>query len=224
MITFTPVQHILYLFDSIWFEQEIISMEQSSKNQQPQTAIHKNQHFQGQIQDNEDEEEAKIIQLQLLQVAKTIHFTNSSSVSESPTSVLPSPKRQTILQQRRKLNGRNRRSCGKSVAELEFEELEGFRDLGFVFSEEDRKDSTLVQIVPGLKRLAKGGDEGVERLMNDHRPYLSEAWDAMEKKEDILKRTVLINRSIQEMGNDQNETLLKGLIKSWAHSVASAVR
>ncbi|MCL7043829.1 hypothetical protein MKW94_016938 [Papaver nudicaule] len=37
----------------------------------------------------------------------------------------------------------------KSLSDLEFEELKGFMDLGFVFSEEDRNSS----LIPGLQRL-----------------------------------------------------------------------
>jgi hypothetical protein len=42
--------------------------------------------------------------------------------------------------------------CPKSLLDLEFEELKGFMDLGFVFSEEE-KDSRLVSIIPCLQRL-----------------------------------------------------------------------
>lgn len=104
---------------------------------------------------------------------------------------------------RRKKGG----GCGrsKSLSELEFEELRGFMDLGFVFSEED-KDSSLALILPGLQRLQKkkagaeiysqintggshyqvmsnststaggGGELQEEGNINITRPYLSEAW------------------------------------------------
>ncbi|KAK7265997.1 hypothetical protein RIF29_18635 [Crotalaria pallida] len=45
---------------------------------------------------------------------------------------------------------RKKRRGSKSLSDLEFEELKGFVDLGFVFSEED-KDSSLATIIPGLQ-------------------------------------------------------------------------
>ncbi|KAL5053768.1 hypothetical protein RYX36_034450, partial [Vicia faba] len=67
----------------------------------------------------------------------------------------------------------------KSVSELELEELRGFMDLGFVFSEED-KNSNLVSIIPGLRRLGKKDEEQEEDVCDEsmiQRPYLYEAWE-----------------------------------------------
>ncbi|KAM2560756.1 hypothetical protein COP2_012763 [Malus domestica] len=62
--------------------------------------------------------------------------------------------------------------------DLQFEELKGFIDLGFVFSEED-KDSNLVSIIPRLQRLGKKDDSRDESFDESAitRPYLSEAWE-----------------------------------------------
>ncbi|KAI6705432.1 hypothetical protein NL676_008394 [Syzygium grande] len=43
-----------------------------------------------------------------------------------------------------------RRASSKSLLQLEFEELKGFMDMGFVFLEEDKVDLSLVSIIPGL--------------------------------------------------------------------------
>ena len=62
----------------------------------------------------------------------------------------------------------------KSLLDLEFEELKGFMDLGFVFSEEDR-NSSLASVIPGLHRLGTRDDE--EEAVDESiipRPYLSE--------------------------------------------------
>ncbi|KAJ8438199.1 hypothetical protein Cgig2_001917 [Carnegiea gigantea] len=151
----------------------------------------------------------------------------SSKGNVSPDSVLPktSKKRQTILsgkeveeleekiqvqkqgrknrrervkrRSRRERRKRRERSGSESLSELEFEELKGFMDLGFVFSEED-KDSDLASIIPGLQRLGKKqGNNGGGNNHNDDdddddddddcrsrvsRPYLSEAWELLEER------------------------------------------
>ncbi|KAL5078496.1 hypothetical protein RYX36_006917, partial [Vicia faba] len=69
----------------------------------------------------------------------------------------------------------------KSLSDLEFEELKGFMDLGFVFSEED-KDSNLVSIIPGLQRFGKKDEEQEEDVCDEsmiQRPYLSEDWESI---------------------------------------------
>ncbi|KAL5054674.1 hypothetical protein RYX36_035356, partial [Vicia faba] len=74
----------------------------------------------------------------------------------------------------------------KSLSDLEFEELKGFMDLGFVFSEED-KDSNLVSIIPGLQRFGKKDEEQEEDVCDEsmiQRPYLSEAWEVHERKKE----------------------------------------
>lgn len=94
-------------------------------------------------------------------------------------------------------------------------------DLGFVFSEED-KDSSLASIIPGLNRLKKKEheeeEEGEEGEIS--RPYLSEAWEAMEK-ENELKKPPLMEWSFPALGNEID---MKDNLKWWAHTVASTVR
>ncbi|KAL6286243.1 hypothetical protein ACE6H2_010633 [Prunus campanulata] len=131
-------------------------------------------------------------------------------------------------------NRRRRRRIGpsKSLSDLEFDELKGFMDLGFVFTEED-KDSKLVSIIPGLQRLGSIGeqdrDEEDQRNNNNNnntdpsshhvvsRPYLSEAWDALEQRK---KENKLVNWRIPaNLGKDMKHNL-----RFWAHTVASTVR
>lgn len=92
-------------------------------------------------------------------------------------------------------------------------------DLGFEFSEED-VNSSLVEIIPGLQKLGKKEEE--EKTPNKApraRPYLSEAWEAMEKEE--RKKNQLMNWRIPAMNNEVN---MKDSLKWWAHTVASTVR
>ncbi|KAL0362468.1 UNVERIFIED_CONTAM: hypothetical protein Scaly_1202000 [Sesamum calycinum] len=118
-----------------------------------------------------------------------------------------------------------RRSGSRSLSELEFEELKGFMDLGFVFSDEDR-DSRLVSVIPGLQRLGKNVQEesvhgcGEASSTAVSRPYLSEAWECL-KDEKRVKNYRLIDWRIPAFGN---ETELKDHLRFWAHTVASTVR
>ncbi|KAL7255399.1 hypothetical protein ACSBR1_009537 [Camellia fascicularis] len=115
------------------------------------------------------------------QLLSTTGSFNSDSLS--PDSVLFStPNLQTILsgfeaikeqepaimqKQPKKIRSMRRRTNKgmiKSLSSLEFEELKGFVDLGFVFLEED-VNSSLVEIIPGLQRLVKK-DDGEVLLMN----------------------------------------------------------
>ncbi|KAJ4729634.1 DUF1685 family protein [Melia azedarach] len=119
---------------------------------------------------------------------------------------------------------RRRKKDSKSLSDLEFEELKGFMDLGFVFSEED-KDSSLVSIIPGLQRLKRDGTGENNVHEQDwinkptvSRPYLSEAWDALDQRK---PGNSLMNWRIPSVGNEVN---MKDHLKFWAHTVASTVR
>ncbi|CAI0475835.1 unnamed protein product [Linum tenue] len=116
--------------------------------------------------------------------------------------------------------------ASKSLSSLEFEELKGFMDLGFVFSEEDR-ESSLVSILPGLQRLGKkdGGEaveppSAVDESVVPRRPYLSEAWAVQEKEK---MRNPVMNWRVPALGLG-SEIDMKDSLRLWAHSVASTVR
>jgi len=113
----------------------------------------------------------------------------------------------------------------RSLSELEFKELKGFMDLGFVFSEEDKDSSKLVSLIPGLQRLGRDEDEDEdegkddESLVSDNNmPYLSEAWDVLDQTE---IRNPLLNWRVPAMGNEID---MKDNLRFWAHTVASIVR
>lgn len=98
-------------------------------------------------------------------------------------------------------------------------------DLGFEFSEKD-KDSNLVSIIPGLKRLGMENERGFDE--NDEsgvsRPHLSEAWGVWEeqkKMEDWKKNSLKIWKFDSDFGNEME---IKHQLKFWAHTVASTVR
>ncbi|KZV51081.1 hypothetical protein F511_01873 [Dorcoceras hygrometricum] len=174
---------------------------------------------------------------------------SSSAGSSSPYSVLSKPHLETIPSQkeisqeipRTRATGemkkpskglrKTRKGSSKSLSELEFEELKGFMDLGFVFSEED-KNSNLADIIPGLHRFGEKNDSEVQEETtcggvvveefggSRARPYLSEAWESLLEKE---------NREINPLSDWKvpvvgNEIVMKDSLKWWAHAVASAVR
>ncbi|KAK6157546.1 hypothetical protein DH2020_011794 [Rehmannia glutinosa] len=116
----------------------------------------------------------------------------------------------------RKKRRKNRSS--RSMTELELEELKGFMDLGFVFSDhEEEIDSRLVSIIPGLQRVQ--GKNGFGELSSVSRPYLSEAWGS--NLEQVKNNNSLMDWRIPAFGNEME---LKDNIRLWAHTVASTVR
>ncbi|KAK7401913.1 hypothetical protein VNO78_13776 [Psophocarpus tetragonolobus] len=110
----------------------------------------------------------------------------------------------------------------RSLSDLEFKELKGFMDLGFVFSEED-KDSKLVSLIPGLQRLGKEDARGVSSEHNIDetvicRPYLSEAWGILDQRKVV---NTLSNWRVPVVANEID---MKDNLRFWAHTVASIVR
>ncbi|KAI4371782.1 hypothetical protein MLD38_010091 [Melastoma candidum] len=132
-----------------------------------------------------------------------------------------------VAKERRRLVKR-KGTVSKSLSELEFEEVKGFMDLGFVFSEED-KDSRLAEIIPGLHRLGTSvaEEEGeVERQGRDMavvpRPYLSESWEWWEQqRKDGERGQVLAQWEVPVSGDESD---IKRNLRMWAHNVASTVR
>ncbi|KAI3884070.1 hypothetical protein MKX03_036034 [Papaver bracteatum] len=227
-------EKLLNLFDSNWFYNDIITTPSlvSSFITQIQSSL-------------------------LRSVSEDLQSQSSFISSSSPDSVLRPQQLQTInsgkeeeehkldLDETRatasnKLMIKGKRmkkmKSSKSLSDLEFEELKGFMDLGFVFSEED-KNSSLVSIIPGLQRLGKKDNLITEaqeeedkslkpargednKSVNIQRPYLSEAWAVLDNKtkEEELP---LINWQVPKL---DNEIAMKYHLRNWAHTVASAVR
>ncbi|KAL0363487.1 UNVERIFIED_CONTAM: WD repeat-containing protein 53 [Sesamum calycinum] len=183
---------VINLFDSLWSYLQIFNKQptSSSPDPNPPPQIH-----------HTSPKPRFPSQLTIPTRSKSDHqllFPNNAvfldTDTSSPNSVLK-PHLQTVLsdkelsletpQQFKKLPrkglmiSRKKKVLSKSLSELEFEELKGFMDLGFVFSEEDR-ESGLVEIIPGLQRL--GADRRKEEKL---RPYLSEAWEALNRRREM---------------------------------------
>ncbi|CAK9148102.1 unnamed protein product [Ilex paraguariensis] len=227
---------VMNLFDSCWFSFEIFKKQShNSDSSNPETnPDHKTQ---------ENPSESKLSSLPTIHMrSKSDQLSSFNSDFLSPNSVLFTPHLQTILsgkevmeeeprteqhieefQEKRETNMRRRtkKKMSKSLSELEFEEIKGFMDLGFVFSEED-KVSSLVEILPGLQRLGKRECEQREITAavesSVPRPYLSESWEDLDRRQ---REHRLINWRVPDLSN---EIGIKDSLKWWAHTVASTVR
>ncbi|XP_061364492.1 uncharacterized protein LOC133307936 [Gastrolobium bilobum] len=242
-------EHVLELLDSFWFETTILTNKTPSKFHHPTTL---DTISQTKIEEVLPLDTKKLV-LPNLEVRSYSDQNLGSTAcvfcdSPSPDSVLSSPKLRTIPSEREVRefsvgnseniknkesyrHGRRRRrrlrkgNTSRSLTELEFKELKGFMDLGFVFSEED-KDSRLVSLIPGLQRLGiEGevkGDEEEQRKIDEtvisNKPYLSEAWDVLDQSE---IRNPLLNWRIPARGDEID---MKHNLRFWAHTVASIVR
>uniref|UniRef100_A0ACD5VFL8 Uncharacterized protein n=1 Tax=Avena sativa TaxID=4498 RepID=A0ACD5VFL8_AVESA len=122
----------------------------------------------------------------------------------------------------------------KSSSALESIEVQGFKDLGFVFDQEELRES-LADVLPGLRDSSKaaksssgsvsgsgsasdnddansdaGGSDGIVR-----RPYLSEAWQHGARSASAIRLQQADARSAAEM---------KDQLRMWAQAVACNVR
>lgn len=227
-------EQVLKLFDSCWFGYQNLKEHTSSSTP-------KNSH---ENSDNQIKEE--VTEEPMLSRVQSSHSRSMSDQlssmtcfkehSLSPDSVF-SPKLHTILSGKDVIDTeipvqlhevlpkknatrreRKKKRHSKSLSDLEFEELKGFMDLGFVFSEED-KDSSLASIIPGLQRLGKSDEEEEDSDVPEvQRPYLSEAWEVQEKRK---KENPLMNWKIPALNNEID---IKDSLRWWAHTVASTVR
>ncbi|KAL9685029.1 hypothetical protein QQ045_022475 [Rhodiola kirilowii] len=112
----------------------------------------------------------------------------------------------------------------KTTSALEFEEIQGFKDLGFNFDTKDLSPK-VVSILPGLQEKNKpmsSIDDVLTELekaeAEDHnhcrrKPYLSEAWQLQRSSSTIP------NWDVKKSSED-----MKAQLKSWARTVASNAR
>uniref|UniRef100_A0A0A9D168 Uncharacterized protein n=1 Tax=Arundo donax TaxID=35708 RepID=A0A0A9D168_ARUDO len=96
----------------------------------------------------------------------------------------------------------------KSSSDLESIEVQGFRDLGFVFDKEELREN-LADVLPGLR-----GSATVDKV---RRPYLSEAWHHVQRSAApaLIRVQSSDARSAAEM---------KDQLRMWAQAVACNVR
>ncbi|XP_050367353.1 uncharacterized protein LOC126785757 [Argentina anserina] len=235
-------EQIMELLDSFWFEHEILK-------KQPYSAS--SSRFEADLVHESEEQPSKpeVLRIPSLHtrsmsedLSSKTSFMNCGSLS--PDSVLQRPKLSTILSgkeatksikdipvqkheiessRKAKIERRRKKGGSKSLTDLQFEELKGFMDLGFIFSEED-KNTNLASIIPGLKKFGKKdeGEEGEEAFDDESaisRPYLSEAWEVMEKRK--KEKKPLMDWRFPSLSNEID---MKDNLRWWAHTVASTVR
>ncbi|CAL5214184.1 unnamed protein product [Lathyrus oleraceus] len=239
------MEHFMKLFDSFWFEINILNINTTSSI--TSTSSEENLKDCQKNETSSAEEEPKLTRIRTVhnRSMSDQSITSFNHDSLSPDSVLIPSKLQTIFSGKEvtdsedknlvptqtqtqtlllpKENNINKvakkKRESKSLSDLEFEELKGFMDLGFVFSEED-KDSNLVSIIPGLQRFGKKDEEQKEDVYEEtviQRPYLSEAWEVHERK----KENPVMKWKVPAM---KNEIDMKNSLRLWAHNVASTVR
>lgn len=102
----------------------------------------------------------------------------------------------------------------KSLSDLEFEEVQGFKDLGFSF-EKERINPSVANILPGLQEKNR---EETEEDKAMRRPYLSEAWHVQSYK--FLSPPPFPNCASSDHKSSKD---MKAHIKFWAKAVASNV-
>lgn len=225
------LEAVLTLFDSCWFNLEILN-----KHSNPIPLLNYQKTPDNKIQENLAETVYDSPKLEIKIESQSDDLSYDSD-SFSPDSVLPvthfqpfckNAESKKVKGRRRELRRRRRseKCLGKSLSELEYEELKGFMDLGFEFSEED-VNSSLVEIIPGLQKLRKNRDsDDDQQKVNFYeksdqsraRPYLSEAWGVIEKKK---KTNPFMNWKVPETSNEID---IKHSLKWWAHTVASSVK
>lgn len=230
---------VLQLLDTNWFETSILT----TNNRKTSSPLHSTTLLDSTIKSDVEELiflDTKLLKIPTLQVRSFSHENLGSKIgsfsdSLSPNSVLLPQKLKPILSgievkgftlekestDAKKMSRRGTRrtllrkgkKTSRSFSELEFKELKGFMDLGFIFSEED-KDSRLVSLIPGLSKKQHNVDD--ESVIC--RPYLSEAWDLIKKRKYV---NPLLNWRVPTLGNEID---MKDNLKFWAHTVASTVR
>ncbi|KAL7089178.1 hypothetical protein ACP275_13G172600 [Erythranthe tilingii] len=231
---------VLNLFDSTWFYLEILEKQPKATSNNPSSNPAVSQMIQL------ENHSTKQSQLTIETRSKSFDISTSNYIPlVSPNSVLDKPHQlQTILSERefspempeikkpsRILNiNKKKKRLSKSLSELEFEELKGFMDLGFVFSEEDKLDSSLADIIPGLHKLGQKkkidytvSDVHQQNVHEEHeraRPYLSEVWERENEERELLMKWRV---PVDIVGNEID---MKDSLKWWAHSViaSAAVR
>ncbi|KAL3520065.1 hypothetical protein ACH5RR_018214 [Cinchona calisaya] len=237
-------EDVIALFDCCWFNQEIFKKSSNLPTSSNLQKIFDDQ-MEGDSQKPEfpsqltihtrSKSDQQLMSSNTISIMDSGYFSPDSVLSahhfegkaEFPRTPQPSKVKGDEKKNKKRRKKKAKKSLSKSLSELEFEELKGFMDLGFVFSEEDRTDSILIQIIPGLQRLGKGKDGEEERNSTSScfldeslitRPYLSEAWEVLDRRK---KEKSLKNWRVPAVSN---EIGMKDNLKWWAHIVASTVR
>ncbi|CAL0310170.1 unnamed protein product [Lupinus luteus] len=133
----------------------------------------------------------------------TTHFDTLPPRQTTKSCSIPRAARNGEIESRRRF--RNQKTMRRSLSDLEHEEVQGFKDLGFSFEKESLSPN-LANIIPGLQQKNR---EETEEDKAARRPYLSEAW--------------LVQTCAPPITPNKSKTYMKEQIKFWARAVASNV-
>jgi hypothetical protein len=123
----------------------------------------------------------------------------------------------------------------KSSSALESIEVQGFKDLGFVFDQEELRES-LADVLPGLKTRTSSNSGSGSASDNDDandagqdeevvpRPYLSEAWQHGARSAPPLTSSASASAIRLQQADARSAAEMKDQLRMWAQAVACNVR
>ncbi|KAJ8437077.1 hypothetical protein Cgig2_002044 [Carnegiea gigantea] len=144
--------------------------------------------------------------------------TNSSNSKNQPQRKLDLPNVHGPTKDETRNQNLNKNKSQKSLSDLEIEELEGFKGLGFSFNHEEVHQS-VAQILPALQRRGSIGSGSNDNYGKVRRPYLSKVWQSQSSSP--LSAPPIIKRADPKAPSAED---MKAQIKFWARAVASNVR
>ncbi|KAL0910340.1 hypothetical protein M5K25_021313 [Dendrobium thyrsiflorum] len=97
----------------------------------------------------------------------------------------------------------------RSLGDLETMELQGFKDLGFVFDEREGLSSSLVRVIPALRERKEDEEDGGQKRL-----YFPEGWFTQRSAPPVV---------LQRVGCWSGEEM-KEQLRFWARAVACNVR
>ncbi|KAL2944408.1 Protein translocase subunit SecA [Bienertia sinuspersici] len=153
----------------------------------------------------------------------TKHSTSNSK--NRPHRKMDSPTSNNQSKLDTKLEKFDKSKSEKSLSDLEVEELQGFKDLGFSFDNQELSPS-VTQILPALQRRASLDSNNNNNVDNNNnigkvrRPYLSESW----QKSSYYHYSPPPVPKWSDPKESSSSDDMKAQIKFWARAVASNVR
>ncbi|KAK4420974.1 hypothetical protein Salat_2047900 [Sesamum alatum] len=175
-------EEVLKLLDSCWFERPIFVRKHNLPSHEAKIVHQKRDQSEEPKTFSVPNLQIRSFSARCLGVDTSGHFEDTAGKSTSPRTVIIKPKLQKILSGKEvvdfskeaeeqdkveKMNGtkqcrtrsgkQERKGMRRSSSALEFEEVKGFMDLGFVFTEEDKSSSSWFRSFRGCKNGAKMG-------------------------------------------------------------------
>ncbi|XP_021652529.2 uncharacterized protein LOC110644173 [Hevea brasiliensis] len=173
--------------------------------------------------EEEEENDDNITMSRLIRQAMSPRHTSKGMIQSSSMPRYSPPrnwKMQTIdtvnanSKQKRNLGCSNQRNIQRSLSNIESQEVQGFKDLGFTFNKQDLNPSE-AGILPGLQDEQKKNQDHQDHDKVRRRPHLSKAWH-------LQKQSCAPPIPIWAPKNSAQE--MKAQLKYWARAVASNVR